>query len=167
MNGGDVIEMKRSTQQTQSLASFLEEMSEDDLLRELDGPLPPKPSAKPERIVDQPSSLEANSRLTLVKMFETAPEMGQQFTFAVRRYCGPAYVQAMRNELSRARRYAKEKNYDMGEPFRMLVVAIDTLSTCDMVTVIRTPKGQKHHPKLDALAKVLGGSTIREDEDDD
>lgn len=170
-----VIDLKRPQPQPprQSLSDFLDGMSENDLIAALDQPpqLEPQVSDIPV-VVDIHSNLsgvqlEKNSRQTLVKLFEQA-EMEKPFTFMVRKYCGPAYIQAMRTELSRARKYARERNYDLGEPFRMVQVSLVNQAMCDVVTLMRIPKGKKIQPKLEGLAKLLGSKVKDyEDEDDD
>lgn len=160
----DVIEMKRPTK----MGDFLDGLSEDDLLAALDDPSPP-PSNKWTEPTPVPAgeAYETNSRLTIIKMFERAPEYGQHFSFCVRRYTGEAYIQAMRTTFAKARRMAREQNFDTGEPFKMIVVDIKTMPTHDLVTVMRIPRGQKLHVKMAALAKLMGGSQVQEDEEDD
>lgn len=162
----DVIEMKRPTK----MGDFLDGLSEDDLLAELDAP------TQTQQIRDIPvaslptkgaGDLETNSRLTIIKMFERAPEYGQHFSFCVRRYTGEAYIQAMRTTFAKARKLAREQNFDTGEPFKMIVVDIKTTPTHDLVTVMRVPKGQKLHIKMAELARLMGGSQVQEDEEDD
>lgn len=168
----DVIEMKRPTK----MGDFLDGLSEDDLLAALDEPQPaqqvrdiPAPQANLSGIgVSIPGTpLETNSRLTIIKMFERAPEYGQHFSFCVRRYTGEAYIQAMRTTFAKARKLAREQNFDTGEPFKMIVVDIKTMPTHDLVTVMRVPKGQKLHIKMAELARLMGGSSAQDDEDDD
>lgn len=170
-----VIEMKRPTP-PKSLNDFLDNVSEDDLIAQLDAPMtattvatamPIPPGSGDREPPNFDAGLETNSRLTIIKMFETVPEMGRPFTFYVRRYTGEAYVQAMRTTLAKARKLARDENYDMGEPFKMIVLDIQTKDAIDIVTVTRVPKGKKHSIKLSALARMLSGSQVEGDEEDD
>lgn len=165
----NVSELKRPSQK-QSLSDFLDNVSEDELLAQLEGSVLVDNSAICPKDPNAPLdtfALETNTRLTVIKMMETVPQMEQPFTFRVRRYCGAAYIQAMRTTLARARKYAKEQNYDMGEPFRMVQLHIETEATCDVVSVMRVAKGKRLQTKLDGLARLLGGSHVQEDEDDE
>lgn len=162
-----VIEMKRPTK---SLNDFLDGMSEDDLVSALDAPVEvrdiPVSSAAPNMKFDSAPIYETNSRLALVKMFEQAPEFEQPFTFCVRKYTGEAFIQAMRTTLAKARKIAKDENYELGVEFKLIKLDIQTKATMDIVTVTRIQKGKKHPVKLSALAKLMGGSNIEDDEDD-
>lgn len=169
----DVIEMKRPQK---VVTEFLDTVTEDELLAALDAVDTQQdiPSRSPRPFdagaVDPAAKgFETNSRLTIIKMFEQAPEFGQPFTFCVKRYAGEAYVQAMRTTLSKARKLAKDQNYDTGPAFKMIVVDIQTREGMDVVTVTRIAKGEKHLLKLGALVKMMGGqvSDIAEDDEDD
>src|SRR5262245_6332664 len=150
----DIVELKRP-------ARSLADMTDGEMLAALDEPVKDfSPVVAVGGLVD----LETNTRLTIIRMMEQVPQMGQSFTFSVRKYCGPAYVQAMRTTLARARRYLKENNGDLGEPFRMLVLSVVTQPMCDVVTVVRVPKGQKIEVKLAELAKLLGSHVEDDDE---
>lgn len=161
----DVIEMKRPMK----MGDFLDGLSEEDLLNALDAPVQPQVRDIPVASLPtkEAGDLETNSRLTIIKMFERAPEYGQHFSFCVRRYTGEAYIQAMRTTFAKARKLAREQNFDTGEPFKMIVVDIKTTPTHDVVTVMRVPKGQKLHIKMAELARLMGGSQVQEDEDDE
>lgn len=166
----DVIPMTRPPKQ---LTDFLDGMSEEDLIAALDAPASqqvavrdiPAPSTLTD--TDTNAELETNSRLTIIKMFERAPEFGQHFTFCVRRFTGEAFVQAMRTTLAKARKEAREQNYDMGQEFKMIVVDLQTQPSKDVITVMRIPKGQKYNVKMMALAKMLGGSSLKDEDGDD
>lgn len=159
----EVIQMTKK-----SLNDFLDQVSEDDLLAALDDPAPVRdvPVGVVAPSAGQSTELEINSRLTIVKMFEQAPDFHQPFTFKVKRYRGEAFVQAMRTTLAKARKIAKEENYDLGDEFKMIVLDMKTEGVFDTVTVTRIPKGKKNSMKLTALAKMMGGSDVKGDEDD-
>ena len=166
----EVIQM---TKPGKSLNDFLDQVSEDDLLAALDDSSTPQlevvqheRATLPSETPTSTSPLETNSRLTIVKMFEQAPDFHQPFTFKVKRYRGEAFVQAMRTTLAKARKIAKEENYDLGEEFKMIVLDMRTEGVFDTVTVTRIPKGKKNSMKLTALAKMMGGSDVKGDEDD-
>jgi hypothetical protein len=145
-----------------TLDDFLS-MSEDEAFAELEGTsVPELRSNEPQPAVPQ-SGLEGNTRLTIIRMFEETPEMEQPFTFSVRKYCGPAYVQAMRTTLAKARKFARNEGHDLGEQFKMIVTENRTLADRDVVTVMRTPKGKKVSPTLSGLARLLSGSDVADD----
>lgn len=150
------------------LTDFLAELSEDELLAALEEPLIPTRQNENLPLVPHPnpSELENNTRLTIVRMLETT-KMETPFTFSVRRYCGPAYVQGMRTTLARARRFAREQGQELADEFRMLVLSIETQPMCDVVTVMRVPKGKKMQATLAGLAALLGGSQIKNDDEDE
>lgn len=169
---GDVMELKRPA--AKGLADFLQEMTEEELLAELDGPMLEPRGSETSRIPsahltfgsdDPASELENNSRLTIIKMLEQVPDLGKPFTFYTRKFCGENYIQSIRTELARTRKWAKDNGYELAETFRMIKVSIETKPTCDVVTVMRVPKGQRYNGRLQELAKLLGGSQV-EDEDD-
>ena len=162
---GDVMELKRPA--AKGLADFLQEMTEEELLAELDGPLlePAEQDFEVQTEIGEGVPLEGNSRLTIIKMLEQVPQLGKPFTFYTRKFCGENYIQSIRTELARTRKWAKDNGYELAETFRMIKVAIETRPTCDAVTVMRVPKGQRYNGRLQELAKLLGGSQV-EDEDD-
>lgn len=140
------------------LDEFLSQ-SEDDMLAELEAlqtPIEPILFDGMDAPILLGGPLEINTRLTIIKMFEQTPEMKRPFTFSVRRFCGPAYVQAMRTTLAKARKFAREAEMSLGEPFRMLVISIDTQTDRDVVSVTRIPKGEKMAVKLTELALLMG-----------
>lgn len=161
---GDVMELKRPA--AKGLADFLQEMTEEELLAELDGPSPALAEQEFEVQTEiEGITLEGNSRLTIIKMIETVPDLGKPFTFYTRKFCGENYIQSIRTELARTRKWAKDNGYELAETFRMIKVAIETRPTCDAVTVMRVPKGQRYNGRLEELAKLLGGSAVQEDDE--
>lgn len=165
---GEVMELKRPAQ-AKTLNDFLESVDEDELFAALDAPeqYATQPETQPLTITGiATTALETNSRLTIIKMFEKAPNYGQPFTFCVRKFTGEAYIQSMRTTMSKARRLMRENNLDAGEPFKMLVLALETRPSCDEITVTRSPKGVRNLVKLTELAKMMGGFSLTQDEDE-
>lgn len=168
LRNSDVAELKRG-----GLKDFLAEMSEEDLLAALEAPGPSPSIFRPEAEIKSENvelpeglELETNSRLTVIRMMEEVPELERPFTFYVRRFCGPSHVQGMRTVLSRGRKFARDEGYEV-EPFRMQVLSIETRLECDVVTLTRVPKGKKIRNSLVGLAKLLGGSNVREEDEDE
>ena len=100
----------------------------------------------------QRSDLETNARLTIIRLFQEAPNLDQEFSFKTRPGKGADYVQAIRQVLSKSRAVLRSKQNTQPRSFKLFLVSIEKQQDHDLVTIVRSDKRKS---VIDDLADLI------------
>lgn len=88
------------------------------------------------------SDLETNARLTIIRMFQEAPALDQNFSFKTAPQKGEDYVQAIRQVLSRSRQKLRSRQNTQPPHFKLFLIGIEHLEDHDLVTIVRSAQSR-------------------------
>jgi len=103
------------------------------------------------------SDLETNARQTVIRMFQEAPKLDQDFTFKTAPHKGEDYVQAIRVVLSLGRKQLRSRQHTQPQHFKLFLRGIEHLEDHDLVTIVRSAQPRKMilHSVMDDIAALV------------